>query len=601
MNKKIIKWSFLGSSLLPIIALPISCQDKQNNIKLINYLNNLNIPSNLTKEQLIYFVNYQLDQDNFSEDLIDLNIKNNKLDLLFGNGIVIEKDYETDLLVKKDSVIIENDSYKILDEANLTNIDVLTAFAPKNYVNKNDYQNQIWSEHNQFGYLSNQVVLPNLQLLIYKALSNNPLFIKNKNAVDNLRLTAFAKSLEQQKYFLDSLNFYLKKYQFTSEKGELGKVQMSNIVLNSGYLSAKFSFWNQKNTEEIAQPITLYLDGFFNNETVYKKYPDKLTNQILDLNDNSIHLNEQYNNPLIKFKNNILNLIDFDATMHSGILYKQYNINSFKYLIDNWKEIFLIDNLNDQKLYEIVNFEFTDLLNNSYSIGLLNVKVGETIYPWYSIDFTEHKHLFNGFYIKNELGLLNKKTSENYFSYSTLTKQNDQLVYPQGIDANAFFEANLEDIVNFGIMQNVNNLAMWNNFSMFEVSPEYVISNKAEFEKKLSLIISQLVLLYYIKNSDNTLIKEVKITIDPNNDFYNANYDLGSIPIKIDFIDHKNNQMLNLNNQNLTFELKGFKGTNFAQIDSKKAELDKLTNKQYLEEPISGQTPPYLVRKNRQN
>lgn len=112
--------------------------------------------------------------------------------------------------------------------------------------------------------------------------------------------------------------------------------------------------------------------------------------------------------------------------------------------------------------------------------------------------------------------------------------------------------------------------------------------------KKISTLISQYVLKFFINNKKpgyEELIKEVKVTIDPNNDYDALKYGVGKLPIRIDFINHKNEDMIK-NISERKFLLGGFVGYDFSDIEAK---LKTLTDADF-ERPLKDKTPPYLIK-----
>ncbi|VEU78080.1 MAG3240 family lipoprotein [Mycoplasmopsis columbinasalis] len=311
--------------------------------------------------------------------------------------------------------------------------------------------------------------------------------------------------------------------------------------------------------------------------------------------------NEEFRNAAIVFNENVFGFADYDATFHPFELYKQMNLSVFEYLFENNKDIFKLVNVENSDVFQFDSFKPTKLLNNSLAIGQLNIKKGDEIFPWFSINFTPHKHLFSGYITKNELGLLNNLKNDNYFSYYNLNVEETAtgektVIYPNGIDANEFFETNFNDIASFIISKNINNLLLWDNSKMENTTAEYVLFNKNSFEKKLSLLFSQFVLLYWIKNNKtNSLIKGVRVKIvDPKEK--GIPQKLGSVLIQVDFYDNNNESLLNQENKDKLFWITGFKGANMRMIWNKQAELKQEQNfSEYNSQPFKDKTLPYVI------
>ncbi|WP_416738070.1 MAG3240 family lipoprotein [Mycoplasmopsis meleagridis] len=582
---------------IPLLFFPFissSCNSDLENNKLIELIEKISLTNELTKNQLLLYLNNYLINNDYKN--VFLKIENNSL-------VINNKNYalSNNLKLKSySSSTVENNSYVIKKNSDQsTDLNILFNFLPDKDFNQEEYLNNLWTIHNSNDYNSVLYNLPNLQYFLYLAANNNPLKITNKNKLNSMRNIAFLNSNKQKNYFLLTLNFYLNEYRFVYKNKIIKQILFNDLILDKNDIKVQFSFLDEDN-KIIKFHEYFYLTNFIDYAKFYPNLIDKKSKQsislnLLDKNVSVTNFSEEVNNPTIKFKDNLFNLVDFDSLMHPNSKYLEFNLNGFKYLVDNFKDYMYITDANNDTNYEIENFEITNLLNDSYAIGKMLVKDTKTnkYYNWYSINFTPHHHLFNGFYIENELNLLDKKNKNNYWSYSNLEIINGNVNYPRAINADSFFDDNLLTIMNFLIEKNINNLQLWNNKNMYDFSDLYVINNKKEIEKKLSLIFSQFVLLYFIKKNDS-LIREVKVEIDPENDFYNYKNELGTIPFKVDFIDYNNKSMLSDRNRNKIFILKGFLGTDFSDIEKAKNERRKNADNEYLNQPIYGKTLPYI-------
>ncbi|MEA4115177.1 hypothetical protein VBM87_00010 [Mycoplasma sp. 744] len=554
------------------LFLTIACQENNLvHIKIKEYLKELKFEDNLTFEQIKLYLQINL------KELFDYQIKK----ITYTNKQINIDDlfvYEYDFVEPK-KFIIDNNNY-LLNSTNKHTLKLNDLFLfnwNPEILTFNNYLNNLWTEHNSNNYSSLDLILPNIQYLIYIASINNPLNFKNKISITKLRPSAFILNKEQHFYLLKTLEFYIKYFEIDSlsknfylDFGILNKI-------NENLLQISLIIFDENNKLIFKSDNKIYITNFIDYSQLFSRYVNKISGEILSLNINehddisNIQLNEKFNDINLIFENNIFNIIDFDSLLHPNEIYKEVNFNVLKYLFNELKEnIKIITNGQINNNLIIDRLEDTNLLNNTYAIAKLIVfdKIEKKYYPWYSVNFTSHHHLLNGFYIKNELNLLNNKNSENYFGYQTY-QSNQKIKF---VNPDIFFENNLIFILNFLIKKNMFNSQLWNSQNMNKLSNIEIVHKKDIYEKRISNLISQFVLLYAINNG--SLIKEVKVSIDPDNDFSFKNYPLGIIPMKIDFIDDKNQSMLNSNNKDNLFYLKGFKGFEFSFDDISENEIN---------------------------
>lgn len=620
MNKKILIFSALNTPLLPLISL--SCvKNNEENQNYINKMIELANNQNLNLDQFWYLINQDLTKDKpifkkiqKEKDQYYLITNSNKYQLNLNNTNYQYGNFDND---KNTYIWKENVNEN-------TDLDVLflNLFNPQSE-SFEVYIKKLWSKDffNKNQYKSIFDNLPNLQWIAFKALKSNLLSNPYKINSQNARKIGFFNSDFQKSIFEKEFLMHLKAFKIVKNNQALSQIAITNWNLDeNNNLSFNIDFLDEKNQSmlsETQKKLKIYLDDAFIVENYYK-YRDLATNEFLSLNKNLVNKNISFfteftNQPKLSLKNNIFNFLDFDSIMHPLKGYEYFNLNGFKFLIENYPELFYLSNVSEDFDYKFSNFEISNLLNDSYSIGKLNVEItnkndgNKQILPWFTINFNLHHHIFEGFFISNELGLINDKprNSENYFSYYSYPKNQDNsgldtngnIIKPQFIDANDFMDENLIDIVNFLINQNINNLNLWKNKIMTDLSVEFVINYKDELTKKLELLLNQFILLYFIGDNQNkTLIKKVNVFIDPLNDYSFEKYGLGNLPISFSFIDENGNELLNLQNRQQIFLLSGFVGSNNEVRLQKELELKRTNNQNWKIEPLKDLTIPYLSK-----
>nr|WP_307917016.1 hypothetical protein [Mycoplasmopsis bovis] len=415
---------------------------------------------------------------------------------------------------------------------------------------------------------------------------------------NNTRSKAFFKSKFQQEILEKRLSNELKIYNFASNGIIFDHVKFNNLKIDNDTIKLNIDLLDSNNNSLLSDKyknLEFKLTNFSKGQS--DVYFDLKTKEKLTIDNDEVKFNELVNNPEIKFKPNPLSYKTIDDLMHPTKPYEAFNLNNTAMLLSELKDDILISNTPAEFDFRIDKFEKTKLLNNSLSIGKLVINESKTKqkYNWYSIDFTPHKHIFsNGLYLKNELGTINKN-KDSYFSYSVNNNNFDNkgnLSIPHGIKATDFIENSFNDIANFLIYQNKDNLLLWQNNAMSNLPVLEVLKHKQFYEKWLSIIFSQYTLLYNINNDadDDGLIKKVDVKLIEPSKYEASKNGLGTLPISINFINHKNQKMLKTDYH---YNLIGFKGYDKGIIESKIAEL-KEEYKSNL--PLKNKTLPYLIR-----
>ncbi|EIN15126.1 Hypothetical protein, predicted lipoprotein [Mycoplasmopsis agalactiae 14628] len=527
--------------------------------------------------------------------------KNKKYSLK--NSVDKIKNFNFDEILKPFTYEKENGKYvvKRADKIdNISDISILYKLKSENKIKYSDYfeyKREIFQNYYKKGILDD-LSIPDLQYMLQSALINKSLQYSEQTLANNIRIKAFYKSEFQQKILEKRLSDELQIYNFQSNGLVFDHVKFNNLKLENNVITLNIDLLDNQNNSllnENQKKEKFKLSNFSKGQS--DTYFDLKTKSKLTIDYDEVKFNELVNNPEIKFKPNPLGYKNIDDLMHPTKEYESYNLNNTAMILDELKDDLLISKIPDQFTFKIGKFEKTKLLNNSFAIGKLVLEETKTKqkYNWYSIDFTPHKHIFtNGLYLKNELGSIHK-TKDSYFSYLVNDNNFDSegiLKIQQGIKANDFMENSFNDIANFLIYQHKGNLLLWQNNSMSNLPVLEVLKHRNFYEKWLSIIFSQYTLLYNINNdsSDDGLIKKVEVKLIDSNKYEASKNGLGTIPISINFINHKNEKMLL---KDYKFNLTGFKGYDKSIIESKKAEL-KDEYKSSL--PLKNKTLPYLIK-----
>ncbi|WP_406617282.1 MAG3240 family lipoprotein [Mycoplasmopsis adleri] len=517
------------------------------------------------------------------------------------------EDFEFSSLAYSLTFTKENNKYKVIKNDNLSlenNLDIL--FMASNKYNQSElgvakYNQDIF---NEFFYKTGDFKennIPDLQYLLQRNISNPSFMYPLQTLSNNIRKEGFMSSKYQQDILANRVLEQLSFYNFAKDNKFINKVVFNNVQIIPSGIKLNIDLLDNQNNSLLSQKQkdhVFYINNFMSSN-FYKDIKNLKTNEPLYFKDDAVLFSEQYNYPSLSFSRNPLNFTDFDSLMHPSEAYETYNLNAFSMLVDFMKDDLIILGASPNYQYKIAGFQNSELLNNSYALGYLLVDEynGDkkiNTYKWYSINFTHHKHIFaDGFILENKVGKIDTSNKDDYFSYYVHANDfdtNNNLVISKHINPNDFAKDSLDDIINFLMYKQSNNLSLWKNHLMENLPVLKIIQDKDWYEKYLSIIISQYVLKYYINNSGNAddLIKYVKVAIDPDSDYSAELYGLGNLPIQIDFINHKNESMLTKPIKKI---ISGFNGYDKEPFALKIKEIKDEYKSSY---PIKGKTLPYI-------
>lgn len=621
MNKKINLLLPITVSALPVL-ISSSCNNEDDifNLKAnteakasdIFYKTFLSQLKAYTLESLLNDLQNGILTLNLPNKVDEFKLSNNKDDIIFKykgksyslknvankiNGFDFNEILRPFTYEKEDGKFIVKRAKNINDKTDIDILFKLKTDEKLNYSNFFEYKSIIFQNYYKKGLLDD-LSIPDLQYMLQSAFVNSSTQFPMQVTSNNTRSKAFFKSKFQQEILEKRLSNELKIYNFASNGIIFDHVKFNNLKIDNDTIKLNIDLLDSNNNSLLSDKyknLEFKLTNFSKGQS--DVYFDLKTREKLTIDNDEVKFNELVNNPEIKFKPNPLSYKTIDDLMHPTKTYEIFNLNNTAMLLSELKDDILISNTPAEFDFRIDKFEKTKLLNNSLSIGKLVLNESKTNkkYNWYSIDFTPHKHIFsNGLYLKNELGTINKN-KDSYFSYSVNDNRFDNkgnLSIPQGIKATDFIENSFNDIANFLIYQNKDNLLLWQNNAMSNLPVLEVLKHKQFYEKWLSIIFSQYTLLYNINNDtdEDGLIKKVDVKLIEPSKYEASKNGLGTVPISINFINHKNQKMLKTDYH---YNLIGFKGYDKGIIESKIAEL-KEEYKSNL--PLKNKTLPYLIR-----
>ncbi|AXJ68472.1 MAG3240 family lipoprotein [Mycoplasmopsis bovis] len=621
MNKKINLLLPITISTLPVL-ISSSCNNEDDifNLKAntevkasdIFYKTFLSQLKAYTLESLLNDLQSSILTLNLPNKVDEFKLSNNKDDIIFKykgksyslknvankiNGFDFNEILKPFTYEKEDGKFIVKRAKNINDKTDIDILFKLKTDKKLNYSNFFEYKSKIFQNYYKKGLLDD-LSIPDLQYMLQRAFVNSSTQFPMQVTSNNTRSKAFFKSKFQQEILEKRLSNELKIYNFASNGIIFDHVKFNNLKIDNDTIKLNIDLLDSNNNSLLSykhKNLEFKLTNFSKGQS--DVYFDLKTKAKLTIDNDEVKFNELVNNPEIKFKPNPLSYKTIDDLMHPTKTYEAFNLNNTAMLLSELKDDILISNTPAEFDFRIDKFEKTKLLNNSLSIGKLVINESKTKqkYNWYSIDFTPHKHIFsNGLYLKNELGTINKN-KDSYFSYSVNDNRFDNkgnLSIPQGIKATDFIENSFNDIANFLIYQNKDNLLLWQNNAMSNLPVLEVLKHKRFYEKWLSIIFSQYTLLYNINNDTDAdgLIKKVDVKLIEPSKYEASKNGLGTVPISINFINNKNQKMLKTDYH---YNLIGFKGYDKGIIESKIAEL-KEEYKSNL--PLKNKTLPYLIR-----
>ncbi|QIW62115.1 MAG3240 family lipoprotein [Mycoplasmopsis gallinacea] len=276
---------------------------------------------------------------------------------------------------------------------NAYNLDSLALQLSKNKINsiKKDFFNGNF-------YVKNiQLALLDIISHIDKYYSIFPNLIK----INNMRMIGFINNEEQINYLEKILTFYFKAYKFNGKSLKRVNIQPLNSSSNKLYL--QISFYDQDD-KLIFENSSAFLFDFFN----YNRASSFPTSFKLEIPDQVALFNEQVQSFNIALDNNLLGVRDVEDLLENGILDYKMTAKGFLALLEQAKDYFKVsvpNYINSKYTFkiDIENSSSTNLLNNSNSINKIylnkfdkNGNLLDNTYL-YSIDFSSHKHLFNGY------------------------------------------------------------------------------------------------------------------------------------------------------------------------------------------------------------
>ncbi|WP_029905550.1 MAG3240 family lipoprotein [Mycoplasmopsis opalescens] len=561
MNKKsqIIKIASLLSSMILPTSIAISCSN--NNPYKPTDENNKSIPL--------------IDKLNLSEEEIG-NINFSQLKFL-----LIEKIQATTIKIKSNDIFfkVKNNSYSL--QNSVPNINV------KQIIENENKDKELDQNSFSTGFLSAK------RFLIDKSIP----------VVDQTRFASFKKSLFLQNQYKKAITFYLKSFNKNNEQYEIKNIDFD--LDNDKEITINIVVFDSSTDKNQNIVLKIKKNDFTDGDKyLYKNIEIKGDkDQRLNFEDNdAIHLNDLFADLNLNLKTNIFKASEFDNLMHPRVEWLIFNLNGFLSLLQYNTDLFYLTTKSKDYSFRIISWKPTKLLWNSYSIAVLDVEVkdknGEIIgtFPWYSVDFTIHNHIFeHGFYEDKKL------KNPKLFNYK---KMNDKCQTPEIVDPDDFYQTNLIDIINFIIHAYRNDLTFWGNKKMEQVDITTMHQNKKLFEKNLENALNQFILLYNVskpystnKNTclndidhEKNVIKRVKVKIL--NDELKNQINIGKFDLKIDFIDSEGKSMLSKENSEKIILVGGLVGFDNAKIIEKQKEL-KSINFDYGTEIDNGKTLPY--------
>lgn len=356
----------------------------------------------------------------------------------------------------------------------------------------------------------------NLQAIIYDILLNTNYYgfiFPNLISPDNIRIQAWKINQEQKTYFEVLLKFYLQGLKIKDLDSvrvtfnELDKINIALLDSNQNYL---FDNWQNINFE-----LPKFRD--YNKN---KTFPNKFA---LNINDSEVLFNEYIKNHNLSFKSNPLLINTVENIIDNVPIYKRATskgLISTLYKMQDSTEIKVPFYKQDEDLKYQINWTktlehpWTNFLNNSYTIVPLYIDVFKKngtvqTYKWYSIDFNNHRHIFDGFYLEPNLDFdIQKKYSLANFSQF---EQNQEMHFESQINLKSFLETNLLNILNFYLNDNFDNLSLWNGQSMNNFDP-FNFQNKFSSHKQfhfLSILISLILNSFLFSFENNKLIEPI--------------------------------------------------------------------------------------------
>ncbi|WP_041594075.1 MAG3240 family lipoprotein [Mycoplasma crocodyli] len=544
LKHSLFLWASLTSASLASFLAMQSCAI--NGYK-INLKNNFFEQYNQDQiNELVGFSNfYNLEKDGREINYIKSKIYNNSIKFKLNNDLIInvsannKKPIEVKEIKKFDDLFIEYDNDKVV---------------------KNPYY--LYEEKmKRYG---NDFFIPDIQMTIKNIIDNYQYYfslLPNYIDIKNLRAYGWSINHEQKKYLQNIIKVHLLKYNFdVNDFNVVIDIDPNKVNKKNDFVSFNIDIVDSKNKSLLSdksKKVKFYITNFLN----YLK-SSVLSIDFWNEDDNTL-FNEYLNFPVLKFKDNPWNWTNYDNLVDNvKNLNDKMSAKTFISLVHRQKDLFYIDvpyeKSNEDLSYEITDFiEYAPFPKNSYSVVKLNIKVNKKdgtskIYPWYSIDFNVHYHLFKGYVANNNLDY----TSADLWDVYKLEKFDNKLV--EGIDANNFFRKNIEKIVSYIFFKERNNLQLWANRNILQVEAYQVYKDLLNSNKYIETMISNIVLSFLISNKENDFYSGIKDVSINTYEYQNP----GKLIITIDFIDYNNKSLLSEENRNKKIVIDCFKGTN---------------------------------------
>ncbi|VEU76433.1 MAG3240 family lipoprotein [Mycoplasmopsis columboralis] len=490
-------------------------------------------------------------ENKYLTELFDWTSNKNQLNYLLDNNMFFFQDdihsnpkQNSDLLKQKNdsSIGLVNQNIEDFYSKNTIDLQELKTLFSKSYLKQ--------IKANKF---KSQEFIPNLQYALFDIYVNLDLF---KNSIPNLidltdiRFIAFKQNIEQQNYWNKLMTFYLKAFDipnFSQAYLNFHDDQTVSINLLDSENRPIYKNWEQ---------IKFVLPDFKN----YNRRKTWNRNFELEITDNEILFNEKFKDADFSLKSNPLLVSSFEDIIENSSILKKISIKGLFVLLNYLNKYIQITN--DFK----VNWEDTfsslhDLpLKNSGIVAPLIVEKDNQKFKWYSIDFSKHKHVLNGFYIQNNLDF-NKSFDFTLSKYDLFESENKMQI-KSSLKLEEFINNNLQQILNYFIFQNKDNLNIWNGMKMSEFEPQQLENSFLEENPinwillQVSVLINSYLFEYENQNGFTPMMLKLK-------SFNADNSQLGTLDIILDLVDLKRNKVII---SNISSHLKGFKGYDYNKL-----------------------------------
>ncbi|WP_025755106.1 MAG3240 family lipoprotein [Mycoplasmopsis cricetuli] len=539
-----LKKIFLLSIIPVVILFSVSCN--KNQIQQTEYVYNSDFfDYSFNQEQLKYII--------YNSNFFTVN--NKKIDNLDKNKVNF-------IIQKKKNNFITYKNFNITNNNGFSDID---SFYDNSQFNINDLKN-LYSKN----YIKNlkkskfpkSDFIPNIQIAIFDIYTNKKIFNKilpNWIDFDNIRFQGWKNNKEQIQYLEIALNFYFKAFKIKEfERFKINVLDDESIWIQMLDKLGNDIYKNYKQTKFVLPNFKNY-----NNKKTWPRQFD------LDINEEIPFFNEIFKEPNLSFKKNPLLINSVEDLVEGNSLYKYTTTKGFASLLYNFKELtkITIPNLHFEQNFTI-DLDKTLKLNNNLFLNsqtILPIFINENYsnFKWYSIDLNSHRHIFDGYYLENNLkfNFENKYTLANFKKF--LNKNSNKMEFKSQLSLEEFTKVNLKKIISYFIYQNQNNKILWNGFSMkefdaFNFLDNQYLNNPLRWIEILTTLVYNS-FLFDFEDNNNLVPLNVKFkNIRTNNET------AGSIIVDINIIDLKNKKII-LETKNIF--INGFKGFDYSKIN----------------------------------